>query len=140
MFSIENYEGRLIEARLASPFSDLEVEACINRIRTLVMAQTQKVVFCVDTTGVTVLPPEIADKFLAMMRADNPRVERTVYLLPPQSAIVGLQIERLIRDAKNPARRTYRETPAAEAWLNEVLSPREQERLKQFLQSLPKTA
>lgn len=136
MFAIENYEGRLIEARLASPFTAIEVEACIARIRALILAITQKVVFCVDTTGVAVLPPDAADKFLAMMRADNPRIERTVYLLPPQSAIVGLQIERLIRDAKNPARRTYRDIAAAEAWLNEVLSPREQERLKQFLQTL----
>jgi hypothetical protein len=136
VYTIENHVGRLIEARLRSPFMAAEVEACISTIRMTVMAITQKVVFAVDTTGVDVLPPESADKFLAMMRADNPRVERTGYLLPPASAIMGLQLERMIRDARSPARRTFRNLAQMEAWLSEVLSPREKEQLQKFMKTV----
>src|SRR5687768_14073406 len=108
MHSVENHVGRLIEVRLATPFSDEELEVCIVRIRATVVANPQKIVFAVDVAGVDVLPPETADKFLAMMRADNPKVERAGYLLPPRRAIVGLQLERMIRDAKGPGRRAFR--------------------------------
>jgi hypothetical protein len=136
VYSIENHVGRLIEARLATPFTAAEVEACISTIRMTIMGISQKVVFTVDTTGVDVLPPESADKFLAMMRADNPRVERTGYLLPPTSAIVGLQLERMIRDARSPARRTFRNPAHMEVWLSEVLNAREQEQLRKFMKSI----
>ena len=136
MYSIENNTGRLIEACLASPLAGVEVEGCIARIRALVLSLSQKVVFVVDLTGCTVLAPDIADKFLAMMRADNPRVERTAYLLPPQHALIGLQVERLIRDAGSPVRRTFRDFALAEAWLSSILNPREQDGLHRFLSRL----
>jgi hypothetical protein len=136
MYSVENHVGRLIEVRLATPFSEEELDACIVRIRSTVVANPQKIVFAVDVVGVDVLPPETADKFLAMMRADNPKVERAAYFLPPRRAIVGLQLERMIRDAKGPLRKAFRDVEGMRAWLSEALNAHEQMQLDRFLASI----
>jgi hypothetical protein len=46
-----------------------------------------------------------------------------------------LQIERTVKNAGSPSRRTFRVQPELEAWLAEVLTAEERARLSQFLAS-----
>ena len=45
----------------------------------------------------------------------------------------GLQVERMIRDANNPARRAFRDVGVLQTWLGEVLAAAEKTRLQEFL-------
>jgi hypothetical protein len=86
------------------------------------------VVIVSDMTAVTVLAPAVADALLGLMRSDNPKVERHGMHIGA-SAVFGLQAERLLREAGNPGRRTFRDPAVLVRWLKEVVGPREAERL-----------
>jgi hypothetical protein len=135
-FTIENVVGRLVECRIRSPIDIPQVAAFAERLREVLPAAAQggKVVICVDLRAANVFPPEVADGFTAVMRSDNPMVERSGFVAG-ESALFGLQIERLIRDAQNPARRAFRDLGALVGWLGEVLAPPEKSRLRAFLES-----
>jgi hypothetical protein len=47
--------------------------------------------------------------------------------------VLGLQIQRMIREANNPNRRAFRDPDALVAWLGEVLSVQERIRLAAVL-------
>jgi hypothetical protein len=81
---------------------------------------------------VRVFAPEDAEQMLAVMRADNPRVERTAILVNGD-ALFGMQMERLVRAAAARNRRVFRSGSAAVAWLSEVLSPEEIARARSFV-------
>jgi hypothetical protein len=71
-----------------------------------------------------------------MLRADNPLVERTAYLLSDSQQTLAMQVERIMREANNPVRRTFRRTDELLPWLNEVLTPAEAARAQAFLPSV----
>ena len=61
-----------------------------------------------------------------LLRNGNGKAERSAVLLPATNALVSLQVERLFREAGNPAgRRAFRSADAQLSWLVEVLSPAE---------------
>ena len=53
-------------------------------------------------------------------------------LLSPTNAIFSLQLERLLREAQNPARRAFRDAQPLLKWLSEILTPEELARAKQM--------
>ncbi|KYF49405.1 hypothetical protein [Sorangium sp. So ce854] len=136
MYSVDNRAGRLIEVRLASPLPAGEVDACIARIQGVVTQNRHGAVICIELLQVDVLAPESAEKFLEMMRVQNATVHRTAYLLPVTNAILGLQVERLIRDAHNSSRKAFRDTTSLEAWLVPVMTMVEAQQLRKFLSQL----
>lgn len=135
MFLAENKVGRLIATRLISPLTADEVDECIGVVRRMVLGQ-RSVVFCVDLQYMPVLAPEAADKFLVMMRQDNPRVERTGYLMASRLSTPALQMERLIREANKPVRRIFYAPDGLKAYLGEVLTPAEKTWLEVFLNTV----
>jgi hypothetical protein len=132
MFVAENKAGRLIATRLISPLTADEIDECITLIRRMVLSH-RSVVFCVDLQHMPVLAPDAADKFLVMMRQDNPRVERTGYLMSSRLTTTALQMERLIREANKPVRRIFYAPGPLKTYLGEVLTPAEAARLEAFL-------
>ncbi len=136
MYSVDNNAGRLIEVRLGTPLPAGDVDACIARIKAIVAQNRHGALFCIDVVQCDVLAPESAEKFLAMMRTQNGTVLRTAYLLPVANAIVGLQVERLIRDAHNSSRRAFRDATSLEAWLVPVMTMVEAQQLRKFLASV----
>ena len=135
VFSIENQAGRLVECRIRSPITLPDVKAFADRLRLVLPAAAAargKVVIGVDLRGANVFPPDVSDAFIAIMRSDNPMVERSGFIAG-DSALFGLQVERMIRDANNPARRAFRDVGALQTWLGEVLEPAEKTRLEAFL-------
>ena len=92
----------------------------------------QRAVACTDVSAANVFAPEVAEGFIRLMQRDNPVVERSAFLIG-ESAMFALQIERMIKQANNPLRRTFRESSMLLGWLGEMLAPPEHERLRRFL-------
>jgi hypothetical protein len=132
MYRVEQRAGRLVEVRVGLPFTSVDVDGCAEVVRHLLMKQ-KSLVFCVDLLQTSLLAPHDADKFVALMRQDNLRVARNGFLMANRLSTVALQMERLLREAGNPARRIFYSPAPLKAWLAEVLTPEEQARLDVFL-------
>jgi hypothetical protein len=132
MMRAENRVGRLCEATFLPPFSMAETEAFAAETRRLVAAGARPVVFVCEMRRVQIFPPGISDVLTALMQSDNPRVARNALLIG-ESSTFGLQIERMLRDAGSPSRRTFRAPAALLKWLGEVLTPSEVERAATFV-------
>ena len=76
-------------------------------------------------------PPEIVAAYLSTMKAEQQLV-RTATMLP-ESALVALQIHRMIREAGHPERRTFSNADELRRWLGEILEEKERARLEQRL-------
>ncbi len=131
MWTVQNSVGRLVEARLTTTDSN-SAAACLAAIAQLVASAPFRVVGLLDVSRVRVFGREDAELFVAVMREDNPRVERTAILINGD-ALVGMQMERLVRAAALPRRQVFRAAGPAIAWLAEVLSPEEVARARAFM-------
>ena len=125
--------GRLAGVRLLSPVTDEEFDRFLNDVTKWVQSIQSQVIFCSDLRGAQVLTEAISARIIGSMRQDNPKLKRTALILPAHSAVLALQFERIIREAGNPARKTFRRAVDAQAWLSEVLRPAEQQSLAEFL-------
>jgi hypothetical protein len=133
MFSVEHHAGRLIETRTSSLPTLDEIAAFAARFREVAGKLAGLVVICGDYRGLRVLSPDVAEKFVAMLTAANPRIERSALLCSPDHATALLQIERTVKQAANPSRRTFRDVADLSAWLGDVLSVEERARVAAFL-------
>jgi hypothetical protein len=135
MFTVEHHVGRLIETRTAQLASLDEVAQFGGRFREIAgrLPAQQQVVICGDYRGMRILSPDVAEKFVAMLTAANPRVQRSAILCSADHATALLQIERTVRQAANPSRRTFRDAGELAAWLGELLTAEERARVAAFL-------
>ena len=92
-----------------------------------------RLVLAIDWRRCEVMAEEAAQQLSASMRGTNVRIERSGALLPIQSPVAMLQLARMLRESKNPARRGFTEPQPMIAWLSETLSPAEAERLRVFI-------
>jgi hypothetical protein len=132
MMTVERRVGRLCEARFVSPVTVAETHMLAERVRQIVGSASSALIFCCDARQLLLFPPEVSDLLTTLMRADNPRVERNG-LVASATSVFMLQIERMFREAGNPGRRAFRERAALEAWLAQVLTVAERERMRAFL-------
>jgi hypothetical protein len=125
--------GRLIEARLKW----LNGPADVARLQTTMLEVFAKAgphgVICADWREAVVFRPEVGDALVELLRRGNRQINRSAVLLSAADATFGLQIERLLREAQNPQRRSFRAAEPMLTWLGEVLSPEERERATAFL-------
>lgn len=63
----------------------------------------------IDLRRAKVFPPQVVDAYVATM-SDEPRLEQTATFLPT-SAVLALQIGRMIREAGHPGRRAFEDAP-----------------------------
>lgn len=133
MYSIENNVGRLIEIRLASPVSLQEVQNLLRIHSRIVLGVQGKYVSVIDLRKAHVFPQEVTEILTRIMTHANPKLERSGLLIG-ESAIFGLQVERVIHEGGTDHRRPFREPVLLVAWLGEVLSEPERERARLFLQ------
>src|SRR6185369_8649925 len=108
--------GRLLEARLVSPVSLEDLEEAHQRLERLFGAHPEKLVLVADYRRATVFTPEVADRLLQIFRSFNHRIERSGALVSA-GAVFSMQIERLVANANNPARRTFRDPFEMKAFL-----------------------
>jgi hypothetical protein len=122
----------LVEARLCWMNDAGDVQRFLEQMR-LAFEVAGESVICADWRGAVVLPPTVCDALLELLRQGNRHFIRSAILLPPEDAVFSLQVERLCREAGNPARRTFRDVKLLLAWLREILTPLESARAAKFI-------
>jgi len=132
MFSVEARVGRLIEIRLVTPISMKDVEGARAALVRVLQRLSGKVVLVSDITRATLFTPEEADLMLEIFKADNPRVERSAFLLDDGTDF-HRQLQRLIAQAKNSMRRAFQDPDELKAFLVTALTDEEHGRLTRFL-------
>jgi hypothetical protein len=133
MITIQHRVGRLVETRFAAPLTDEEIATFADgRGRALRAVASDRVV-CIDATRMSVLPPDQSERLLAVLRQPSPGLLRSAFLLPPSRGVVALQFERIIRESKQLAARSFVDRAQLEEWLGEVLTTDEVARLRGFL-------
>jgi len=132
MLVVQNLVGRLVEFRFPERMTAEIAADFVQKTKLLLLARKQRVVTLGDLRRTKVMPPEVAQLIIALMKHDNPLVERTAFLYSDPA--YGLQIERGIREANNPNRRTFTSAALANAWLGELLDEKERARLLDFLE------
>jgi hypothetical protein len=136
MITVENSVGRLVTIRQTGSVTMAELQASAPRFQAILDAAKGKVVLGTDWRGMRTLAPEVANVLLAIMRAEDARVERQVVVTDP-SAVIGMQIGRLFREgAGTQSRAVYQDPLAAQKWLGEVLSVPERVQFRKFLEEL----
>jgi hypothetical protein len=130
---VENPAGRFITYRVVPPVDDSNATRAATLLRTAIVAIGGPVVICADLTGARTFSADTAAHFVALMKSDNPRLERSALLLSEASATLVLQIERMVREAASPARRVFLDRQALRGWLHLVLSQDEGVALEEFL-------
>ena len=131
-FSAECSVGRLVEARLCWMNDAGDVQRFLEQMRRAFKVAGDSVI-CADWRGAVVFPPSVGDALLELLRQGNRHFIRSAILLPSEDAIFSLQVERLCREASNPARRTFRDVKPFLAWLQETLTPLEGARAVEFI-------
>jgi hypothetical protein len=134
MYSADVRIGRLIEARLFT-LETVDQVAQFETVMREAFSKTggKKAVICADWRQANVLRPDVADRLIGLLTRGNTFLERSAVLLAREHATFNLQVERLVREANNPARKTFRATGPLEIWLDEVLDSAERIRLRDFL-------
>jgi hypothetical protein len=133
MYNAEARVGRLVEARFVSLADVDEVSRFERAMADAFAAVGGPSVVCADWRQANTLRPDVAERLIALLQRGNPFVERSAILLAPEHATFSLQVERLVREAKNPARKSFRQAAPMVEFLGEVLTPAEKARAAAFL-------
>jgi hypothetical protein len=132
MYFVGNPTGSLVVARWHNMNDVADAVAFRSAIQAAVTA-TQPAVICADWRAALVVSPDVAEVVSTMLRGANALLQRSAILLTHEHATFNLQTERLVREAGNPNRRTFRDAASLVAWLSEVLSPEENRAAEAFL-------
>jgi hypothetical protein len=131
-FSSERRVGRLVEWRMC-PVEQASELRSLERERAKVVEQIgSEVVICVDWREGDVLKPDVADALSTAWHKRAVGFKRSAILLPRDRPTFNLQIERVIRTADVPDRRSFREIAALLQWLKDVLNETELRRAAEF--------
>jgi hypothetical protein len=131
MYSIDNRVGKLVEIRIWSPVSVGEATLWGRDHDAVVNGIVGQYVCFVDLVEATVFPQDVVDTYIGTMK-NEPRLLRTATLLGA-SPTLGLQIQRMLREANSPERKAFREPRELEAWLGVVLTQQERARLRELV-------
>ena len=107
MYSIESHVGRLIEVRFWSPVGEGEAMGWRRDHDAMLQSVLGNYIVLVDMTDANVFPPDMVEAYVATMR-NEPRLLRAALVLSA-SPTLSLQIQRILRDAFHPHRRTFRD-------------------------------
>jgi len=132
VYQVENHAGRLIEVKLASPLSVDEVQQFAQNFIALMGKIPGKYIGVASLLEAYVFPPAVAEGLSKLLSGAASHVERSAFLIG-ESAVFGLQVERVIREANNPNRRAFRDGHELVAWLSEVMTPHERQQLERFI-------
>jgi hypothetical protein len=133
MHVVENPAGRLVTFRINPPVSDENSGRASSDLRAVIVATEGPVIVVSDLSAARAFSPETTARFVALMRSDNPKIERSALLLSPDSATLGLQIHRMLKEAAHPARRAFADAAELSAWLHPLMTADEREALATFL-------
>ena len=135
-FTIENRVGRLLEARVRGLRSSEEADVYSLALGAEVLRVPLHVrpVLLADHRPVSIYPQAAADRLAELFLRMNARLERVAILVARSNATLALQLERIVREAKNPSRRVCYAPGEAEAHLAPIMEPQELARVRAFLE------
>ena len=128
--------GRLLEVRVATGFRNVaDVDAHFDGIDRALegFPSGQRHVTVADWRLCTVMSPEAAQRLAQRIAVYNARTERSAALASQSSPVAVLQFVRVIREAGLPDRKLFFSEDELYQWVSEVLTPTEQQRLREFL-------
>jgi hypothetical protein len=132
MVTVENRVGRLIEVRQTGKVTVEELQESFPIFQRILSSSAERFVMATDWRGMRVLDAKTSEALLGIMRAKNDRIEQQMLLMDP-SAVMGLQVRRLFKDAGGESRAVFESADLARRWLEPVLNPLEVASLKRFL-------
>jgi hypothetical protein len=133
MYRIELNVGRLVEAVMQAKVTRVDIAAANVAIAEIARRVEGQCVVIGDYRATKFLLEDDAAQLVQTLRRFNDRIERSAILVSVSSAVGVLQMERMVRETKHPQRRAFRDPHEAAAWLGEVLTPAERERLRVVL-------
>ena len=119
--------------RVVPPPTEEHGQRAAAELRTHIVSIPGPVVVVSDLRAARTFSPQTTERFVALMRSDNAKIERTAMLVGNDSPTLGLQIARLIKEAGHPGRRAFHDAHELSEWLHEVLGADEQSALASFL-------
>lgn len=128
--------GRLLEIRAEAGYrTAADVDALFEAMDREVakLGALPRHVTVVDWRGCPVMSPEAVERIAQRIALTNTRTERSAALAAADAPVAVLQFLRVIRDARLPDRKLFFKQRDLEAWLKEVLTPEESDRLSNFL-------
>jgi hypothetical protein len=132
MVTVENRIGRLIEVRQTGKVTIEELQESFPAFQRILSSSPQRFVMATDWRGMRVLDAKTSEALLGIMRSKNDRIERQMLVMDP-SAVMGLQVRRLFKDAGGETRAVFESADLARGWLEPALTPLEVASLKRFL-------
>jgi hypothetical protein len=133
VFTVERKVGRLVESIMDGRVTLADVESADRAMDAAVRSLSGSCVVIADYRRARFLLEEDAAQLTEMYRRHNNHIERSAILVSASSAVAVLQMERVIREARFPSRRAFRDPREAAGWLEEVLAPLERGRLRVVL-------
>jgi hypothetical protein len=142
-FFFENRVGRLLEVVLEAGMTLEEAQQFRTKMFLALSSLPGRGVLFGDLRRALRFAPDVRDKMLDMLRHDNPKVERTAFLM--SDGPFANQVERIVLEATPavadlkrtaPVRRVFLDKLAARDWLIEVLGSDERARLAEFVDGL----
>jgi hypothetical protein len=134
LYQVAQPAGRVVTLRLSSPIDDVECARAVDEIRRVLSGVKGRACICTDLTRARTFPPTVAERFGALMKVDNDKIERSGFLIGVDAAATfALQIDRMIREAANPSRRTFRQAADLTTWLGEIVDAVERGAIATFL-------
>ncbi len=133
MFRVENVVGKLIEIHVKSLANMEEMRQFAAQVVDIVGRTPGRPITIVDLRTPSIFAPDVAEALEDMLKRVNPKIERTGVLLAREHAVFSLQLERIVREAWNPSRRTFRDPEQLKTWLHDALTAAELARLEKFL-------
>jgi hypothetical protein len=131
MIKLNNTVGRLITVTLASPITIDEVAAFQQELKQTIVKIGKKVVIAGDLRELKIVPPEVGEGLVGLMKADNPHLERSAHLIG-ESVMTGMQVGRLLEQANSDARKAFKTPAEVSDFLGEVLGADEKAALDKF--------
>ena len=132
-FTVEIRAGRLVEARVRGLSTSEDTDAYGLAVAAAAQRAPGRPVLLADHRRVRVYPQPAADRLVELFRPNNTRYARIAVVVSPLNAILRMQLERLVREARSDHRRVCTEAEAALEHLASSLDAREFERARAFL-------
>jgi hypothetical protein len=107
VYEVKLYNRRVFAVRVSAIDAVAEVDALWAEMRTTLAQAKGRVVATADWRIGALYRPEVSDALLGILRNDSPKLELSAHLVGP-SALLGLQVERMVREARLPTRKVFR--------------------------------
>lgn len=130
-----NPTADLVIIRSIGPLSLDDAHGLAKKMSSLFLAGKRDFCACVDLRRCGVVSAPIADFFVELLRRDNPLIKASAFLLSPADITLGMQAQRMIREANNPRRQSFHDIEALYLWLSGSLSPDAQKALRDYLKN-----